>query len=132
MVKCWLLIAFACLRAGLAIAQESEISLYHSGTDIKDRESLQRGARNFMNYCSGCHSLTYLRYNRMAQDLDIPESELSANLMFTSAKAFDDTRFAPSNSTTRCPFQCSCKSAAAVRPTSSVAIIGMGRSSGCR
>jgi ubiquinol-cytochrome c reductase cytochrome c1 subunit len=90
MVKCWLLIAFACLPAGLAMAQEGgEISLYHSGTDIKDRESLQRGARNFMNYCSGCHSLTYLRYNRMAQDLDIPESELSANLMFTSAKAFD-------------------------------------------
>jgi ubiquinol-cytochrome c reductase cytochrome c1 subunit len=89
MVKCWLLIAFACLPAGLAMAQESEISLYHSGTDIKDRESLQRGARNFMNYCSGCHSLTYLRYNRMAQDLNIPESELSANLMFTSAKVFD-------------------------------------------
>jgi ubiquinol-cytochrome c reductase cytochrome c1 subunit len=33
--------------------------------------------------------LTYLRYNRMAQDLNIPESDLSANLMFTSAKVFD-------------------------------------------
>ena len=75
--------------AGLAVAEEGEISLYHSGTDIKDKGSLQRGARNFMNYCSGCHSLTYLRYNRMAQDLNIPESDLSANLMFTSAKAFD-------------------------------------------
>ncbi|HUE11580.1 MAG TPA: cytochrome c1 [Steroidobacteraceae bacterium] len=89
MIKCWLLIAFACLPAGLAVAEEGEISLYHSGTDIKDKGSLQRGARNFMNYCSGCHSLTYLRYNRMAQDLNIPESDLSANLMFTSAKAFD-------------------------------------------
>ena len=41
----------------------------------QDTESLQRGARNFMNYCSGCHSLTYLRYNRMAEDLKIPEAE---------------------------------------------------------
>ena len=25
-----------------------------------------------MNYCSGCHSLKYLRYNRMAADLEHP------------------------------------------------------------
>src|SRR6202167_6684654 len=90
MIKRLLLIAAALLPAGVALAQEDgEIALKHAGTDITDIKSLQRGARDFMNYCSGCHSLTYLRYNRMAQDLDIPESELSANLMFTSAKAFD-------------------------------------------
>jgi ubiquinol-cytochrome c reductase cytochrome c1 subunit len=89
MFKCWLLIAFASLPMGLAIADEGEISPLHSGADINDVESLQRGARNFMNYCSGCHSLTYLRYNRMAQDLKIPEADLAANLMFTSQKAFD-------------------------------------------
>ena len=59
-----------------------------AGTDIKNTESLQRGARNFMNYCSGCHSLKYLRFNRLAADLKIPESELG-NLMFTTDKAFD-------------------------------------------
>ena len=52
--------------------RRARIPLLHSGTDINDIESLQRGARNFMNYCSGCHSLTYLRYNRMAEDLQIP------------------------------------------------------------
>ena len=45
-----------------------------AGTDIKNIESLQRGARNFMNDCSGCHSLKYLRYNRLATDLKIPEA----------------------------------------------------------
>jgi ubiquinol-cytochrome c reductase cytochrome c1 subunit len=42
-----------------------------------------------MNYCSGCQSLKYVRYNRIAKDLEIPESELQANLMFTSEKPFD-------------------------------------------
>ena len=90
MVKRWLLIAVALLTAGLAVpagqatAEEGEIALLHSGADIRDIKSLQRGARDFMNYCSGCHSLTYLRYNRMAEDLKIPEADLKAQLMFTS------------------------------------------------
>ena len=57
------------LTAVPAAAQEGETALLHAGTDIRDVKSLQRGARHFMNYCSGCHSLTYLRYNRMAADL---------------------------------------------------------------
>jgi ubiquinol-cytochrome c reductase cytochrome c1 subunit len=89
MHKRWILIAVALLATGVASAQEGEGSLPHSGADINNVESLQRGARNFMNYCSGCHSLKYLRYNRMAKDLGIPASELAANLMFTSDKAFD-------------------------------------------
>jgi ubiquinol-cytochrome c reductase cytochrome c1 subunit len=90
MIKRLLLIAVALLPAGFALAQEGgEIALQHAGTDITDIKSLQRGARDFMNYCSGCHSLTYLRYNRMAEDLRIPEADLKANLMFTSSNPFD-------------------------------------------
>jgi ubiquinol-cytochrome c reductase cytochrome c1 subunit len=89
MLRSWLLITTALLSGASAMAEEGEIPLLHSGADIKDTDSLQRGARNFMNYCSGCHSLKYLRYNRLAEDLKIPESELAANLMFTSDKAFD-------------------------------------------
>jgi ubiquinol-cytochrome c reductase cytochrome c1 subunit len=89
MYKSWVLITIALLSAGSAMAEEGEIPLLTSGADIKNTESLQRGARNFMNYCSGCHSLKYLRYNRLAADLKVPESELAGNLMFTSDKAFD-------------------------------------------
>ncbi len=81
-------LVFAGSAARVAAAEEGE-SLPNSGADIKDVKSLQRGARNYMNYCSGCHSLKYLRYNRMAQDLQIPESELATNLMFTTDKPFD-------------------------------------------
>lgn len=90
MLKSWILISIALLSAGAAVAdEEGGIALLPSGTDIKNTESLQRGARNFMNYCSGCHSLKYLRYNRMATDLKIPETELAGNLMFTSEKVVD-------------------------------------------
>ena len=84
--------ALAILAVGFSMstsrAEEGE-SLPNAGTDINDLQSLQRGARNFMNYCSGCHSMRYMRYNRMAKDLQIPETELAANLMVTSGNSFD-------------------------------------------
>ena len=57
--------------------------------DIRDLKSLQRGAHDFMSYCSGCHSLTYLRYKRIADDLKIPEADVKAHLMFTSDNIYD-------------------------------------------
>jgi ubiquinol-cytochrome c reductase cytochrome c1 subunit len=50
-------------------------------TDVANTASLQRGARNFSNYCLGCHSLKYERWSRMAQDLAIPEDLLEKDLM---------------------------------------------------
>ena len=47
-----------------------------------DQASLQRGAALYMNYCMGCHSLQYSRYNRVAEDLGIPEDLMEANLIF--------------------------------------------------
>ena len=89
MLKSWVLITTGLLCGGIAMAEEGQIALQPSGTDIRNTDSLQRGARNFMNYCSGCHSLKYLRYNRLAADLKIPAAELARNLMFTSDKPFD-------------------------------------------
>lgn len=69
--------------------------------DIQDETKLQRGAKVFMNYCSGCHSLRYMRYNRMATDLglttfagDIDQDLLFDNLIFTSAKIEDPIEIA--------------------------------------
>jgi len=68
-----------------AVAAEGG-SLRHAGIDIGDQASLQRGAKLYMNYCSGCHSLKYLRYSRMAEDLGLTEEEVMDNLNFTGAK----------------------------------------------
>ncbi len=89
MSKSWLLLTLSLLCCGVALAEEGGIAVQSSGADINNVDSLQRGARNFMNYCSGCHSLKYLRYNRIAADLQIPEPELVANLMFTTDKPFE-------------------------------------------
>ncbi len=53
--------------------------------DISDKASLQRGAHTYMNYCMGCHSLQYARYNRLAADLGIPEDMMQGNLIFDPA-----------------------------------------------
>lgn len=64
----------------------TEGSLQVAGTDLSDQASLQRGAKLYMNYCSGCHSLKYLRYSRMAEDLGLTEDEVMNNLNFSGAK----------------------------------------------
>lgn len=53
---------------------------------LTDKAQMQRGAQLFMNYCYGCHSLKYVRYERMATDLGIPVDLLAGNLMFNTDK----------------------------------------------
>lgn len=60
--------------------------LMQAGTDLEDKASLQRGAQLFMNYCAGCHSLKYMRYSRIAEDLGLSEDQVMNNLNFTGAK----------------------------------------------
>ncbi|PLW82925.1 ubiquinol-cytochrome C reductase [Kineobactrum sediminis] len=50
--------------------------------DPLDQPSLQNGAKVYMNYCMGCHSLQYSRYLRVAEDIGIPKDLFEANLMF--------------------------------------------------
>jgi len=57
--------------------------------EIANLPSLQRGARNFMNYCSGCHSLKYVRYSRVATDLKIPDNLRDEFLVKPGAKFSD-------------------------------------------
>jgi len=62
---------------------------WSAGNEVTNTASLQRGAANFVNYCLGCHSLKYMRYERMAKDLGIPAAQLTTNLIPTSAKPTD-------------------------------------------
>src|ERR1044072_1537913 len=49
--------------------------------EVGNLPSLQRGARNFMAYCSGCHSLKYIRYSRVGADLKISDEALAQFLV---------------------------------------------------
>lgn len=68
---------------GVASAAGGEVHLLKANNDIHNRASLQRGARNFVNYCLGCHTAKYVRYNRMAADIGLSEQQMIENLMFT-------------------------------------------------
>jgi ubiquinol-cytochrome c reductase cytochrome c1 subunit len=63
--------------------------LESSGIDPDNINSLQRGAANFMNYCSGCHSAQYVRFNTIGKDLDLTEQQMVDNLMFNAEKTFE-------------------------------------------
>ena len=60
--------------------------LDHADTDIMDRASLQNGAKLFMNYCSGCHAISFMRYNRIGADLGLSDELITENLMFAGSK----------------------------------------------
>lgn len=83
------------------LAQTKEITIRPVSINLHDKASLQRGAKIFINYCSGCHSLKYMRYNRMATDLGLvgpdgtPDASLlKNNLIFTQAAITDSMHVA--------------------------------------
>jgi ubiquinol-cytochrome c reductase cytochrome c1 subunit len=55
---------------------------------VTDQAALQNGAKLFVNYCLGCHSASYMRYNRL-RDIGLTEDQIKSNLIFTEAKAGD-------------------------------------------
>ncbi len=71
------------------LASGGELHLEEAHTDISDTVSLQNGAKLFMNYCSGCHAISFMRYNRIAKDLDLSDSAVAENLMFAGEKVGD-------------------------------------------
>ena len=81
------LVFFTTVNLAYSAAQKNELLLeYKSTTSINNKASLQRGAKYFVNYCSGCHSLKYMRMSTLAEDLDIDEAIFSKNLLFNNKK----------------------------------------------
>jgi ubiquinol-cytochrome c reductase cytochrome c1 subunit len=82
-----ILILLCALLPGVSFASGGEhANLDAVKIDLSDKASLQRGARTFVNYCLSCHSASYMRYNRMGEDLGLSEELVKGNLMFASDK----------------------------------------------
>jgi ubiquinol-cytochrome c reductase cytochrome c1 subunit len=73
----------------LSLAAEEGVHLDKANIDPDNQQSLQRGARLFVNYCLSCHSAGLMRYERMGKDLGIDEKLVSENLMFTGGRVGD-------------------------------------------
>ena len=72
------------ISSSLSYASEN-VKLDKAPIDLDDKISLQRGARNFVNYCLNCHSASYMRYNRLT-DIGLTDELIENNLLFTSDK----------------------------------------------
>jgi ubiquinol-cytochrome c reductase cytochrome c1 subunit len=84
------LLACVLLALPLAAPASESVKLDRLPADVSpsDPASLQRGARVFVNYCMGCHSANYMRYNRLT-DLGLTEPQILDNLVFTGVKVGD-------------------------------------------
>lgn len=69
-------------------------ALQSANNDVANVASLQRGARNFVNYCMACHSARYVRYNRLGADLGLSDAQVIENLMFTGERPSDTMQIA--------------------------------------
>lgn len=77
------------LASSVSTYAASGTKLLHMDVDLSDQTSLQRGARIFVNYCMGCHSAEFMRYNRFGKDLGITDSVLEENFVFGGGKVGD-------------------------------------------
>jgi len=78
-----------CFLTSPVLAAGGGADLASADIDPDNMNSLQRGAANFMNYCSGCHSAQYVRYKTIGKDLDLSDEMLVDNLMFNADKTFE-------------------------------------------
>jgi ubiquinol-cytochrome c reductase cytochrome c1 subunit len=91
-----------CLLPSLSWANSYEgIPLLVAPIQPTDQLSLQRGAKIYINYCSGCHSLNFMRYNTLAQGIGLIDKQsqidkdlLKENLIFTGAGIADTIQIA--------------------------------------
>jgi ubiquinol-cytochrome c reductase cytochrome c1 subunit len=77
------------LAPAWVMAAGGGVHLDKANIDPTNKQSLQRGARLFVNYCLSCHSAALMRYERIGRDLGIDEKLVSQNLMFTGGKVGD-------------------------------------------
>ena len=86
MTKLRLFAFLLALAPAFASASSAGGDLMASGADLSDKASLQRGAGLYMNYCAGCHSLSMMRYSRIAEDLGLTQEQVEQNLLVGDAK----------------------------------------------
>ena len=73
------------LYNSISFSADGSCHLDNAKINLNDEQSLQRGARNFINYCLNCHSANYMRYNRLA-DIGLSDDVIKENLLFTAEK----------------------------------------------
>jgi ubiquinol-cytochrome c reductase cytochrome c1 subunit len=92
-----LIFLYSVLFSSLVFANSGHLNLDKANVNVKDYASLQRGAKIYMTTCATCHSLKYVRYKEMAQQIEMVDSSgdilvdvVQEGLMYTGAKITDN------------------------------------------
>lgn len=73
----------------LGVAAEENIALQQANFDPEDRGSVVQGAKSFVKYCLGCHSIKHIRYQRIAQDFSIDEQKVLNDIAPQGTSIYD-------------------------------------------
>jgi ubiquinol-cytochrome c reductase cytochrome c1 subunit len=68
------------LLTNVAYAEEIAIELAKAPVNIYDTASIKRGAKYFSTICIACHTLIYLRYDKIAADAGITLEKMPINV----------------------------------------------------
>jgi ubiquinol-cytochrome c reductase cytochrome c1 subunit len=88
-MRALLAILLISLLPAWAFAAGHDTALERVDVDVSDKAALQDGAGTFVNYCMGCHSAKFQRYERVADDLGITHALMMKELVFTGARIGD-------------------------------------------
>ena len=83
-----LILIIICIFFFVPVYAADQVKLLSAPVDLDDKSSLQRGARNFINYCLNCHSTSYMRYNQLKL-IGLSEDTIKKDLLFTADKIGD-------------------------------------------
>lgn len=79
-----------CMLGGAQASSGGGIAWDKAPVNTSDLNSLQNGAKLFVNYCLNCHSAAYMRYNRM-QEIGFTNEQIKDNLLFGADRKVGET-----------------------------------------
>lgn len=77
-----------------AFAADPLVPLEPANINQGNKAALQRGASLFVNYCMGCHSAKYMRWQRVGDDIGITVEQVDTYLRVTGDQALDPMHIA--------------------------------------
>lgn len=83
------LLALFLLLLSFGVAASEDIELQKANVDLSNNDSLQRGAKHFVTYCLGCHSIKHIRYLRIALDTNVDPKKILKDIAPEGANIYD-------------------------------------------
>ena len=77
------------LSVSFGVVASEGVELQKASNHLGDNASLQRGAKHFVTYCLGCHSIKHIRYLRIALDIDVDPKKVLKDIAPEGANIYD-------------------------------------------